>query len=597
MTTQRSTLELIINTMRKGKGIEQTTKETEKLDKTQKQTKKSTDLFNIALGSMATTALGLAAAFASQIPELLEINFKYRNAKIALEAYAGSAFEAQQITDAVTRATSGAIDQMTATQNATKLFSLGLADNAEQAEKLTKIAVTLGATMGRDAKGAFEDFTLLLANQSILRLDTFGISGAKVRERMEELAKTMPELDRQTRFLNATMEIAGEKMVKLEAAGFEATSSMDRLRAEVTNLKLDMAQTVSDGLEPLLDSLFEIVDASRDQVGAAYDAAESWGEYKELLGDANRVGGLFVKNTRFTNEELFNQAKASEALAAEMDTLGGEIEEVVDIEAELAKETERNNKLLAIIRVSMRGLITEGVEKLAKAEAELAEITDTNSEEWLTAKDTVDELRESLKKTTAELIFQQAAAGLDADASLELAGALGLLDEATFAVAKRAQDLRNKYDEGALSAHGFSQETVILRDAVSRLESKDITINAQTLQAEIDLLRVERRIDDIPRDKTVFMSIFAKLLPSIGPFEGRFQPFQEGGTLSIPDRGPLGDRHPVGVLLERGEELNITPRGGDAPPGGKGVNIGTVNVGDEVGLVLFMDMLENYAHG
>lgn len=583
MTIQRSVLELIINAVKKGKGLSDAAKETEKLTKEQKRAKKQADLFKTALGSLAVTAGAVAFAFIKQIPELLELDFRFRNAKIALEAYSGSAHEAQEITDAVTRAAGGAIDQFTATQNATRLFSLGLADNAEQAEKLTKVAITLGATMGRDAKTAFEDFTLLLANQSILRLDTFGISAGRVRERMGELIKEFPELDRQTRFLNATLEIADERMAKLEAAGFNATSSMDRFRAEMQNLKLDAARAVSDGLQPMIDTFFEIVDASRDQTQAVFDAAESWEEYQGLLAEANRVGGVFFKNTRFTNEELFNQAKTAELVADEMGGMSQEIDEATKAQLELQEATAENDRLMGLLQISMRGLVGDAVEKLIEAEEDLAEITDKNSDEWERAKEKADELSVSLQRTTAELIFQQAAADLDAETSLRLARALGLVDEATFATAQAAQELRQQYNFGEISADTFTSSAVELSSAIARLKSKNIAITVETLQAELAINRVSQAVRSLP-------SRTGTGRPMLGrPNRG----FQEGGSIILPDKGQLGDRIPVSFMAERGERIDITPRSGDNAGGGQGVNIENVNIGNEIDLAMFVDVLEN----
>ena len=41
--------------------------------------------------------------------------------------------------------------------------------------------------MGNGATESMENFALMLANQSILRLDSFGISSGKVTARIEEL--------------------------------------------------------------------------------------------------------------------------------------------------------------------------------------------------------------------------------------------------------------------------------------------------------------------------------------------------------------------------------------------------------------------------
>lgn len=75
-----------------------------------------------------------------------------------------------------------------------------------------------------------------------------------------------------------------------------------------------------------------------------------------------------------------------------------------------------------------------------------------------------DLLTNSMRPLTTELIYQQAAAGLDSAAALELARGLGLVDEKTYAATKKLQDLRTATDlnkDGMISAaeaaNGFNQ--------------------------------------------------------------------------------------------------------------------------------------------
>jgi hypothetical protein len=85
------------------------------------------------------------------------------------------------------KASSGMVADSDLMLSANRLISMGLAESAEEASNLTHMAVRLGEAMGKGPTQAMEEFALMMANQSIPRLDTFGISAGKVRERMAEL--------------------------------------------------------------------------------------------------------------------------------------------------------------------------------------------------------------------------------------------------------------------------------------------------------------------------------------------------------------------------------------------------------------------------
>ena len=129
-----------------------------------------------------------------------------------------------------------------------------------------------------------------------------------------------------------------------------------------------------------------------------------------------------------------------------------------------------------------------GSEAAAEYRDKIAEAHDKLGE--LTGK--LDSASASLAKTTAEFIFQQAAAGLDAGAALDLARSMGLVDEASYATAKGVQDLRDKYDtnrDGAIdaaeAARGYTTDVGTLNSTIQGMQNKDVTITVTTVQREI----------------------------------------------------------------------------------------------------------------
>lgn len=132
-------------------------------------------------------------------------------------------------------ATDRTVDSMTLMESANQLMVMGLVDNAEQVAKNVEIVTKLKKPT-EDTATAMENWALLLANQSIPRLDSFGISGAAVRERIKELQAEMPGLSRETAFMQATMEQAEIAMGKVADQSDELITDLAQLETAWTNL-------------------------------------------------------------------------------------------------------------------------------------------------------------------------------------------------------------------------------------------------------------------------------------------------------------------------------------------------------------------------
>jgi len=151
-------------------------------------------------------------------------------------------------TDAVTaidllkESTRGMVSDADLMQAGNKFFAMGLADTAEGAAELAEVATQLGMAMGEDATGSMENFALMMANQSIPRLDSFGISSGKVRERIEELMATTEGMTREAAFNQAVMEQAAITMAKVGEQGGGAAGTMARIQTTIANLKTEIGR-------------------------------------------------------------------------------------------------------------------------------------------------------------------------------------------------------------------------------------------------------------------------------------------------------------------------------------------------------------------
>ena len=149
------------------------------------------------------------------------------------------------------QATMGAMRDADLMQAGSKLMAMGLASSREEAGKLAKMATALGVAMGEDAGTALENFTLMLANQSIPRLDTFGISSGKVRERILELMEANKSLTREQAFMQAVMEQGAIAMAKVGDVSDTSAITMAQLGTILANLK----DTVGTAFIPVLKAV------------------------------------------------------------------------------------------------------------------------------------------------------------------------------------------------------------------------------------------------------------------------------------------------------------------------------------------------------
>lgn len=214
----QSKLSLIIETLYQGKGVKDATQDLKELDGATEQGTSRMDQFRSAMTSVAAVAGTAGAAlyaakkafdFGAEGQKLLNLEMSFRNLSLS----AGES--ADVIINKMRMATNGMVADSELMLSTNRFLAMGLADTGSEAAKLAEIAVTLGTAFGRDASASMEEFALLLANQSIPRLDTFGISAAKVRQRIEELQAATPELTRETAFMQAVMEEAAVSMSKL----------------------------------------------------------------------------------------------------------------------------------------------------------------------------------------------------------------------------------------------------------------------------------------------------------------------------------------------------------------------------------------------
>lgn len=290
---EQSVLQLILRQTKSGTASQDVARDLQGLDKVSKTVTASWKQLTIA-GAAVAGGLKL-------LGDAVEHGLEIKRADDALAAYAGSAEEAERVTDLVVEATERSIPRFAAMQSATRFLAMGLATTGDEAAKLSRIAVTLGTSMGKGPTESIEELSLLLANQSIPRLDTFGVSAGRVRQRMEELAKSSENMNREQRFMAAFMEEAEGKMEQLEDAGYEQGTAIDRLKARWVDFRDTVARFLAEEALGIIEFFETTAEESEEQARfVQYTTAAMF----DLEGAARGVYNAMLAPTFGMNEYL-----------------------------------------------------------------------------------------------------------------------------------------------------------------------------------------------------------------------------------------------------------------------------------------------------
>jgi hypothetical protein len=238
-----------------------------------------------ALGGVGVAAIGTAtyalADMAWQAAKLEPTRITFENLSKSIGTTADS------LLNQLKPATMGVVAEADLMLAANKFLAMGLADTEQETAKLAEMAVTLGIAMGKDATVAMEEFALMMANQSIPRLDTFGISAGIVRERINELMEATEGMTREEAFTIAVMEQGEEAMKKVGDVSDTTAVKIAGVEAKWKDFKLELGEAILTALEPLIDEIFpvliQLLDDLTPLIGEVMPEAVRWATMS-LLG-------------------------------------------------------------------------------------------------------------------------------------------------------------------------------------------------------------------------------------------------------------------------------------------------------------------------
>lgn len=260
--------------------------------------------------------------------------------------------DAQEAIANLRKETTGLVDDATLFEAGNKFLAIGLADTSEEAGELAGMATKLGVAMGVDARSAMENFTLLLANQSILRLDQMGLSSANVRARMAELTGGTEEAEKQQKKLNKELEKAeadlggyDDKIADAEETLglYEEKLRLARLRQEELAEKTGVSEAQTLSANIAVEQAAKRVDDQRQKVLALKNEQVALTKTTETL--KKKQDEFTSSSSGMSKEEAFKVAVMEDARRV-MESLG-------DVTDTVAAKTSRIQTVIANTRAEI----------------------------------------------------------------------------------------------------------------------------------------------------------------------------------------------------------------------------------------------------
>lgn len=170
--------------------------------------------------------------------------------RVIFNQLAGEIGGAETVLQNLRRTTGGVVSDLDLMAGASQLLRLNIVDNNEDLGELTSMIQKLKSPT-ESTTDAIQNFALMLSNESLLRLDSFGISSANVKRRMDELGQS---------FREATMAEMAGAVERLGEAGNVAETGLAKLQIRLENFWNQAAENFAIGVEATISGVQAMAD-------------------------------------------------------------------------------------------------------------------------------------------------------------------------------------------------------------------------------------------------------------------------------------------------------------------------------------------------
>lgn len=322
-------------------------------------------------------------------------------------------------------ATQGIYSDSELMASATDFMSLGLAKTHDEVVRLASVSGALNMNMNQ--------LVLTLTNQTTMRFDALGVSVDGFDEKVKELEKS--GLSASDAFNEAFLQQAEEQIERVGSAADSSIGDFMRLEAGFKNMsdtfKIQAATVIGPVIKMMADGFEEITTAQVTLTEAQNIGAISATEYKDIM--------------RLVNQGYLDASDASELV------------------------TEKTLEYNAAIDQTAEDMIAASI-----AGEDYSEAISSVSDNTITA-----DL--AMRSYTETLLFNIASQGLSEEAALDLAIAMGLVDENTMYAASQVDFLKDRLAAGIITAEQYEDAIVALGLSIDGLHDTSVTVDLKLI--------------------------------------------------------------------------------------------------------------------
>ena len=209
-------------------------------------------LFTLANAAKAAALAYAALRTAQKALEFVKLGAEVQMAEKRLVAFAGGVEQATKYMEALAAGSDNTIDRLTGLAQASRMLETGMVTNAREMELAAAMVAKLG-NQARSTESRMQMLTLLLANQSVLRLDEFGLSIDRVRERQEALEKQGRSTTEA--FRAAVFAEAEEKLAVLGDTSATTATKIGQVAAAWKTMVQTIAATAAQDIDPAIGNM------------------------------------------------------------------------------------------------------------------------------------------------------------------------------------------------------------------------------------------------------------------------------------------------------------------------------------------------------
>ncbi len=302
---------------------------------------------------VAQQAFAAVAGTAQAVYETMKEGATIKAAATNFETLSASMGSSESVMNGLRGATSGMVDDMTLMSNANSLMTMGIASTSEELNKNFQIVTALKKPTDSAAE-AMENWAALMANQSLPRLDSFGISSGAVKVRINELMAETKGLTREQAFNTAVLEEAETAMGNVADTTQGQLANIERLEASWTNLTNAGKVAIANFLTPSVEALSNQANQLGEMAAATENGRSAWTNYVTIGNEVYKTFGIdifedYTQGLKDAESAAFTMTQRSEAQAIAMqgvaDVIPMTTEEMIAYSAAAAEAAGENEDL------------------------------------------------------------------------------------------------------------------------------------------------------------------------------------------------------------------------------------------------------------